>query len=316
LSNFLVGQFKIKQDTRTIDSLSTLPIIASKTPVNVSFVLHDPSGYFNNFEKTYIWKIDNVTIEAAKTDVLVHTFESGSRNASISMYASANNDAMKVDKHVDLDFTAEIQDPIEKVKFDGKTFIFRNQSLDLNISCVTGTGPFHFCKEFASNGHVYSDDCKTSVIQSDQCLFHASWYFKTAGKFNLDIRVWNNVSMVNTSIAITVGEVMKQTSLTFVVLPVISCILAIVILVFALAFHVQQRKRFTIEVADFDFQARDENLMEKTLYERVRDSLSESFKGRLIMCRREDNNHEDLPQQENNQEVDDGYASTSIHVNT
>lgn len=44
-----------------------------------------------------------------------------------------------------------------------------------------------------------------------------------------------------------------------------------------IAYHLQQRQRYTVEVADFDFQEQ-EFLNEKTFIERVKESFSASFK--------------------------------------
>jgi len=70
----------------------------------------------------------------------------------------------------------------------------------------------------------------------------------------------------------------KQAQLSFVVIPIGSSILAILIIMIGLAYHVKQRQRYTVEVADFDFLHR-ENLNEKTFVERVKDSFTNSFGG-------------------------------------
>lgn len=68
----------------------------------------------------------------------------------------------------------------------------------------------------------------------------------------------------------------KQAQLSFVIIPVVSSILAILIVMCGIAYHLQQRQRHTVEVADFDFQHR-ENLDEKTFMERVKESFASSF---------------------------------------
>lgn len=90
--------------------------------------------------------------------------------------------------------------------------------------------------------------------------------------------------------------VTHQQQLFFVIIPVISCILAIIIIVVGIAFHLQQRQQYAVEVADFDFQ-RTENLNEKTFFERVSESCSKSIKGRFLHpCSRVD--YDDLSENE------------------
>lgn len=318
ISNFLVGELKIEQEGLNNDTISN-GIIASHKAVTFRFELKDPRKFFKSFEKSYSWKINGEVQNDEKTDKMIRTFEKEDLNSNVSIYASVSSKEKKMDRHVELTRPVMIKDPIPKLKIDGKFFIYRYQSLDLNISCTVGSGPFSFCKDITSG--PYKDCDRPSVIDKN-CLFHAGWYFRAAGKYNLSIRVANDVSFAEERIELSVMEVPKQPSLTFVVIPVVCCILAIVIIVFAIAFHVQQRKRFTIEVADFDFQARSENLMEKTFYERVKDSFASSFSGTsCLFCPSRNNNEDDddvAPQDPDilSEEADDGYASTSVHITT
>ena len=319
ISNFLIGHIDIEQKG-TREKAIKKRIVATKEPVNFTFILEDPGHFFANFDKTFQWKINGKTVEKEDKSTLIYTFDTSEDNASISVYASVISKDKKMDKHVDLTYDIKIMEKIEKLNTVGKFFISRNQSLDLNISCVSGSPPFFFCKEI-TKGEVHPSDCKQTWISSNACSFHAAWYFKTPGKYNLSIRVTNEISESSDRIELSVLDITKQPTLIFVILPVVCCILAIVIIVFAIAFHVQQRKRFTIEVADFDFQARDENLMEKTFYERVRDSFSLSMTGMSFCRTRSDSNddHDDLPPQDPGlmtEDADDGYASTSVHINT
>ena len=77
-----------------------------------------------------------------------------------------------------------------------------------------------------------------------------------------------------------------------------SSILAIIIIVVGIAYHLQQRQRMnlTLEVADFDFQNND-NLVVKTFFERLRETLGsalrETFTYPCNPCTRP-NNYDDI----------------------
>lgn len=61
-------------------------------------------------------------------------------------------------------------------------------------------------------------------------------------------------------------------------------ILALTIVVFGVAYHVNHRNNYTIETADFDFQKHNmEELLEKTFFERMRDTFLNSVRT-LFMC--------------------------------
>lgn len=90
-----------------------------------------------------------------------------------------------------------------------------------------------------------------------------------------------------------------------------SSILAIIIVVVGIAYHLQQRQRLneTLEVADFDFQNND-NLIVKTFFERLRESLAtglrETFTYPCNPCTRP-NNCDDL--------IDDTLPDEIIGIN-
>lgn len=58
--------------------------------------------------------------------------------------------------------------------------------------------------------------------------------------------------------------------------------MAIVILMFGITYHVQQRPRFTTEIAAFDFQENQEELSEMTFWQRLKQSLSSTFQSSLF----------------------------------
>ena len=105
--------------------------------------------------------------------------------------------------------------------------------------------------------------------------------------------------------------VVRQTQLTFVIIPIMSSIVAIIIIVVGIAYHLQQRHRYniTLEVADFDFQY-NENLMEKTFFERLRESLATAMRDTFFYpcnpCTRAAN-YDDL--------IDDSLPEESIRNN-
>jgi hypothetical protein len=75
-----------------------------------------------------------------------------------------------------------------------------------------------------------------------------------------------------------------------------------------LAYHLQQRHRYniTLEVADFDFQ-HNEDLNEKTFFERLRESFAKSLRGTLLHPCTRAQNYDDL--------IDDELASNQRNVN-
>lgn len=68
--------------------------------------------------------------------------------------------------------------------------------------------------------------------------------------------------------------VTPQPQLSVIIVPVSCSLVAVVIIVFGIAYYIQNRSRFTIEVADFDFGQRSADMEYKTFTERLRDSFN------------------------------------------
>lgn len=326
LSNNLIGNLSVEQEG-TPESATSRNVISTGQPVNVSFLHHDPSHFFDSFDKSYSWSVNGKDVVNASTVTVTLTLNPAAEY-NVTCFVVMISERLKMDRHVNLTSKIMAKDPITSLTLDGKYFIPRNPGLDLTISCASGSDPFSFCKEVMNASDVPESNC-TSYIFTDQkkCSFHVKWYFRTAGTYNLWIRVTNDVSTLYQNVKITVIDFQIQPSLTFVVIPVVSSIMAIFIIVFGIAMHVQQRRRgFTVEVADFDFSARDDSdLLVKTFFERLRDSLVSSVKGVTLFSslsssrtRRERGsssfNESDSDRNSFREDPDDGYASRSIRT--
>lgn len=68
-----------------------------------------------------------------------------------------------------------------------------------------------------------------------------------------------------------------QAQLSVIVVPVAFSLVAVVLIVFGVAYYIQNRSRFLVEVADFNFGQQYSDTDYKTFRERLRDSLSEAF---------------------------------------
>jgi hypothetical protein len=320
ISMNLIGDLIIEQQG-TPEPAVRNHIISTGSEVNMSFVLHDPSGFFKSFDKSYIWYVNGNQVNETSDKYTTKLSPAGDYN--ISCYVMAISEKAKLDHHVNLTQPMTAKDPISKLTFDGKFFVPRNSGIDLKVGCEAGTGPFTFCFK-VRNVSSEVTDCNVVLDVSRDCKFHVGWYLPTVSKHNLWLNVTNDVSSIFQKVEISVLDFKIEPSITFVVVPVVSTIAAIFIIVFGIAAHVQQRRRgFTVEVADFDFSARDDSdLLVKTFFQRLRDDFVTSMKGMRFTSmlnvrrrrRREsgDSGHSDDGRDRRFDTDDDGYASRSI----
>lgn len=70
----------------------------------------------------------------------------------------------------------------------------------------------------------------------------------------------------------------KKPQLSVIVVPVSCSLAAVVLIVFGIAYYIQNRARFNVEVANFDFGKNNPDMEYKTFIERLRDSIDNSVR--------------------------------------
>lgn len=63
-----------------------------------------------------------------------------------------------------------------------------------------------------------------------------------------------------------------------IVVPVSCSLAAVVLIIFGIAYYIQNKARFTVEVADFDFGQNNPEMEYKTFTERLRDSVNNAIR--------------------------------------
>lgn len=82
--------------------------------------------------------------------------------------------------------------------------------------------------------------------------------------------------------------VTTKPQLSVIVVPVSCSLAAVVLIVFGIAYYIQSRSRFTVEVADFDFGQSNPEMEYKTFIARLRDSFNNTIRPgnkRINVCR-------------------------------
>jgi uncharacterized membrane protein YqiK len=75
-----------------------------------------------------------------------------------------------------------------------------------------------------------------------------------------------------------ISTVTTKPQLSVIIVPVSCSLVAVVLIVFGVAYYIQSRARFTIEVADFDFGQSNPDMEYKTFTERLRDSFNKTVR--------------------------------------
>ncbi|XP_051171203.1 uncharacterized protein LOC127288042 isoform X2 [Leptopilina boulardi] len=167
-----------------------------------------------------------------------------------------------------------VKAPINKILVEGTNWIQPWEMLSLNVSC-TGSGPFYKCLAFHRGKYniTGNETCyETEMLPS--CNFSIIHYFLEPSVSTIVMIIKNDVSTQIYPLTINIYSATVQPQLSVIVVPVACSLVAIVSIIFGIAYYIQNRARFTVEVADFDFGKSNPDMEYKTFRERLRDSFN------------------------------------------
>ncbi|XP_045592421.1 uncharacterized protein [Procambarus clarkii] len=173
--------------------------------------------------------------------------------------------------------------PIEQLNATGKTWLKHGELFNLTIQC-SGSGPWGYCHKVYSG--VYNvtgnETCDMEdITMTNDCNFMAIHYFRETGTHTYLLIINNDISLVIQPIAVIIYNVDRKPQLSYIIIPVSCSLVVIIIIVFGIAYFIQSRHRYSVEVADFDFGA-SEDPEYKTLYEQLKESLSHAISGQDV----------------------------------
>ncbi|KAK4876862.1 hypothetical protein RN001_009368 [Aquatica leii] len=169
--------------------------------------------------------------------------------------------------------------PVSNITVTGNYWLPKGDVLSLKVKCQ-GSSQFYYCKHIFEGVYNVTGNETCDVPPpdtSDECEFPIKRYFQKPQKYTIAIVIYNDVAKIVSPVTVTVYEVAHQAQLSVIVVPVASSLIAVVLIIFGVAYYVQNRSRFIVEVADFNFGQQCSDLEYKTFRERLYDSISNAF---------------------------------------
>ncbi|XP_034936178.1 uncharacterized protein [Chelonus insularis] len=168
----------------------------------------------------------------------------------------------------------QVKVPIKNITVEGTNWIKPWDMLSLNVTCH-GSGPFYQCLEYhRGNYNITGNETCEKGSRLESCNFSITHYFLDPTVYTIVVILKNDISKLVYPLTINIYEVTTKPQLSVIVVPVSCSLAAVVLIVFGIAYYLQSRARFTVEVADFDFGQNNPELEYKTFTERLRDSFN------------------------------------------
>ncbi|XP_032669375.1 uncharacterized protein LOC116843236 isoform X2 [Odontomachus brunneus] len=271
----------------TTTTISPPTTTTTAVPVNVTTIA--PNTTTTNPNRTVVTvtttaspTVTTVKSTTAKSTTASPTNASAIDAANMSLpYICSNMSLIPPDPNNTYGFFQKkinVRAPISNISVDGTNWIQPWDMLNLNVTCK-GSGPFHKCLQFHRGKYnVTGNETCDNIEHLHTCNFPIVHYFLEPSIYTILIVLNNEVSTQIYPLTINIYKVTTKPQLSVIVVPVSCTLVAVVLIVFGVAYYIQSRARFTVEVADFDFGQSNPEMEYKTFAERLRDSLNNTVR--------------------------------------
>ncbi|KAG4065197.1 hypothetical protein HA402_007594 [Bradysia odoriphaga] len=169
-----------------------------------------------------------------------------------------------------------VKHPLTDITISGNLWLQSGEVLNLEVK-YDGSPPFDYCLKIEDDTYnITGNETCEKWLPTDVASFPITHLFPKTHTIIIIIR--NPVVKMNKEVKVNIYEATKQSQLSVIVVPVVFCLVAMILVVFGVAYYMQNRRRFAVEVADFNFGETASIDMEyKTFRQRLVDSVRELF---------------------------------------
>lgn len=126
----------------------------------------------------------------------------------------------------------------------GNSWLQHGALLNLQVKCG-GSPPYEYCINMYDSQHNMTDDekCNGTFIPLDVCEFSVTHLFQHSQIDTIIIIIKNQVTTIHKEITINIYDAKKQAQLSVIVVPVAFSFFAVALVVFGVAYYIQNRRR-------------------------------------------------------------------------
>lgn len=165
--------------------------------------------------------------------------------------------------------------PIQVSEVKGNNWLKNGDLLDLTLT-FSGSPPYLHCIKFITGEYNATGNERCIHPTETPPLINVVHYFGTGEKHTVLFIIENNVSRKVNAVVVTNYIAKKHAQLSVIIVPISFTALAVILIVFGVAYYIQSKKRYTIEVANFDFSASNDTEY-KSFKDRLREAMSSAF---------------------------------------
>lgn len=256
----------VGNETTPLEKYRYLP---TGSNVAIRTQLYDPSDFLANSNLLYWLYVDNVVVTSAGPNSTYNFTGAGDFRVVVFVNAYSLTGEVRWGSYYS---SVKIREPIHHINITGNTLLQRGEMVKLVADC-DGSSPWVYCwKPFDNDNTTEKQMSCSNVATTNKCNFQIQYYFPHTGNHKILVNITNDVKRFIQIVPINIFKVLPEPDLSIIVIPVVFGLLAITIILVGLLYYVQVRRRFTIEVADFDFTSSD-SVIYQTFYEQLKDAI-------------------------------------------
>lgn len=224
-----------------------------KTHTNITFTaslanltITQPSNL--TYEWLYVQSSKNLTLPGNSSQI-TYAFESVDEDSFVKVVVKQIGENSTIVKCSN-EKLLSIRDQINIVKKEITQHIYHGDLFSATF-VFNGTLPVDYSYRLCHNS-THNKTCYPTVIHPEYFGYsiRTKDYYLRVGNYTINLDMNNYASDLSQTIAIKVFETLRRERVNYV--PLISCILAVLILLFGVAIHFKFKKSITTETADFD----------------------------------------------------------------
>lgn len=292
----------------TDDGQRGVYVVPTDKDIDFHMRLYDPSSFLNDSKIQCFFSVNDTNYGQSEDQSFSYTFTKPGRSLievtviaymNNSLYRSTESDPQAILESAPLVSSADgtvvmppslksgmfrarvdARTPLSSLNVTGNTWLKHGDLLDLNVGC-NGSGPWQYCWSIKTSGYNVTgrEMCLDAQDMTLECSFPVVWYFREPGTYDILLILTNGVSTRRELVHVNVYKIVRQPELVFIVVPILGSILAGFLVILVLICFVRFRKNISVETADFDFNAADEEYLDerKSFFQRLRDSMMSTF---------------------------------------
>ncbi|XP_051878038.1 transmembrane protein 130 [Pristis pectinata] len=258
VTDSVMGTLSLTQLNESVTSSTNGYELATKTPTKISFLLYDPSGYFNTSLFHYSWHFGDGEKTITNDSYTFHVYpKAGIYQAHVDVFVFLSHSRRKTGV---FGVTLSLLDSIKSIEVKSTDNLHASGIHDLHLH-VNGSPPLKICWLLSQNCiPVVGHKCRPVQLDRSQD-YNLSCTLGPPEPYTLNVRAENSVSALQTCYRITSWK--SGIHPVWFIIP--SVTLFTVVLLFILSTTMRSRRSLKdlVEVADFDFSTVGEKLVQE-----------------------------------------------------